>query len=257
MIDLHSHILPGIDDGAKDWDDALEMARRAVEDGIEVIAATPHHQNGIYFNDRPIVLELVDEFNRRLGAINLPLTVVPGHETHIYVDFVEDLKNQNLITLNSNNKYIFLELPFKDVPRITEQLVYDIQLAGYIPIIPHPERNLELRENPLKLYQLVKRGALTQITAASLLGHFGREVHTFTLEIIEHHLAHIIATDAHQNKGHRSFQLKEGYSALADFGGVILTELYKDNAQKILKGNDIYVDSPMKIQRKKKIFGLF
>ena len=257
MIDLHSHILPGIDDGAKHWEEALDMARQAVEDGIEIIAATPHHQNGIYYNDGSKVMELIEEFNKRLSDESIPLMVVPGHETHVYVDFVKDLQSQDLLTLNSNNKYIFLELPFKEVPMITEQLVYDIQLAGYIPIIPHPERNLELRENPLKLYQLVKRGALTQITAASLLGHFGREVHKFTLEIIEHHLAHIIATDAHQSKGHRSFQLREGYNALETFGGAELADLYKSNAKKILSGNDIYVDSPLKIQRKKKIFGLF
>ncbi len=257
MIDLHSHILPSLDDGARHWEEAITMAKQAVQDGIKTVVATPHHQNGIYFNDSSIVLDTIKEFNRRLEHENIPLTVVPGHETHIYVDFVKDLRSDNLLTLNSNNKYILLELPFKEVPRITEQLVYDIQLAGYIPIIPHPERNMEFQENPMKLYQLVKRGALTQTTSASLLGNFGKEVQKFTFEIIEHHLVHMIATDAHHSKGHRGFQLKDGYKALENFGGLRLAEQFKENVVKVFNGNDIYVDSPVKIHRKKKIFGIF
>lgn len=256
MIDLHNHILPMIDDGAKNWDDAISMAKEAVQNGIEIIVATPHHQNGVYANKAHAVLNIMNELNEKLQAEKIPLTVYPGNETHIYVDFVEDLKTNQFFTINNNKKYVYLELPFGDVPRFAEQLVYDIQLAGFIPIIPHPERNEDIRSNPMKLYQLVNAGALTQITSGSLLGNFGKDIQKFTYDLIDNNLTHMLATDAHTAIGGRGINLKSAYNALEEFAGVVLTNQFKDNTKRIFYGKDVYVDMPSKIVKKKKFFGI-
>lgn len=256
MIDLHSHILPSIDDGAKNWEESIRMAKEAVKDGIHTIVATPHHQN-IYINPKENVLELVEEMNYRLQAEEIPLTILPGHETRIFGDFLTDLKQDKILTINSNNKYVFLELPSIKVPPFIEQLVFDIQLAGFIPIIPHPERNEDISENPIKIYQLVKRGVLTQITAGSLLGDFGKKVQKFTLELVDANLVHFLATDTHGVKGRRSVKLKEAYQLLEKNSGRMLVDQFKTNAEKVIQGKDLYVEIPNRIVRKKKMFRLF
>lgn len=256
MIDLHSHILPGIDDGARDWDEALRMAREAVTNGVNKIIATPHHKNGVYINESVAVISLVNKLNQLLMEENIPLSVYPGSETQIYGDFIKELKEKQFLTLNNTKKYVLLELPFSDVPRYTEQLIFDIQMAGLIPIIAHPERNQEIRENPIKIYQLVTRGALTQITTSSLLGSFGKDIQKFAFEMVDNNLAHLIATDAHRPTGSRGFNLSDGYYQLNIFGGTALEQQFKTNAKNVFEGRDLYVDIPTKIVKKKRRFGI-
>ncbi|OEF99795.1 hypothetical protein BHF71_01060 [Vulcanibacillus modesticaldus] len=255
MVDLHSHILP-VDDGAKDWEESLAMVKQAARDGIQTIVVTPHHKKDTYVVDPVDIMAKVTLLNERIKEEGLEVTILPGSEIQVYEDYVIDLKKGNLLTIN-DHKYVFLEFPYDRVPVGAEQLVFEIQLAGYIPIIPHPERNREIRENPIKIYQLVKKGALTQITAASLLGKFGKEVQKFTLELIDGNLTHFLATDAHSSRGHRGVMLKAGYQALEDFAGENLVEQFKQNARAVIEGKDIYVDMPEKIMKKKRILGLF
>ncbi|MGD9677481.1 MAG: tyrosine-protein phosphatase [Vulcanibacillus sp.] len=256
MIDIHSHILPGIDDGAKDWSESIKMAENATLNGIRKLIATPHHQNGVYLNNKIKVGKLIDEFNSILQSRKIPIKVFPGNETQIYGDFVNDLINGQFFTLNDNKRYVFVELPSNEVPRSAEQVIFEIQLAGYIPIIPHPEKNEDIRNNPLKLYQLVKKGALTQITSSSLLGIFNKEVQKFTFQLIDNNLTHLIATDTHKADGDRGFNLKEAYDMLETYVGEDIVNQFKRNAEGIFLGKDIYVDLPIKIIKKKKFFGI-
>ncbi len=257
MIDIHSHILPRIDDGARDWASSIEMAKAAVKNGIKSVIATPHHQNGVYMNHLDKVIEVVYQFNRLLEDEKIPLIIYPGNETRIHADFVKGLRNKEFLTLNRNGRYVLFELPYDIVPHYTEQIIFNIQLAGFTPIIPHPERNLDIRRNPTKLYQLVKSGALTQITSGSLLGLFGRDIYKFSLKLMEHHLTHFLATDSHKAVGSRGMNLLEGYEELTDFGGRMLADRFKGNAEKVLEGKDIHVDQPIKILKRKKWFGMF
>lgn len=254
MIDIHTHILPGIDDGSRNWDESLLMAKKAVDNGIDKIIATPHHQNGIYLNEANKVITLVREFNQLLHNEHIPLTIYPGSETQMYAGFINDLKEERFFTINAK-RYVLLELPYNEVPRFAEQLIYDIQLAGYTPIIPHPERNKDIRNNPIKIYQLVKRGALTQITSSSLLGLFGKDIQKFAFELIECNLTHLLATDAHKPDGNRGFNLNEGYHMLDTFGGSILVQQFKRNVENVFHGREIYVEVPVRIT-KKKFFGI-
>ncbi|MEI4801145.1 CpsB/CapC family capsule biosynthesis tyrosine phosphatase [Bacillus sp. FJAT-51639] len=255
MIDLHCHILPSIDDGAGTLTDSLAMAQKAAAEGIHTIVATPHHQNGKYINERAEILYQVKQLNEALQEHDIPLTVLPGQEVRLYGDLLADYEAGKILTLNETNKYILIEFPSNHVPRYAEQMLYELRVKGMIPIIVHPERNAELIEQPDKLYNLVNKGALTQVTAGSLLGNFGKKIKKFSLQLVEHNLTHMIASDAH-NTTTRAFHLQAGYDVIEnEFGTNTLID-FKENPYLLISGKSIYKEDPQQIRRKK-LFGIF
>jgi protein-tyrosine phosphatase len=254
MIDLHCHILPNVDDGPKDLAESVEMAKQAVQQGIKTIIATPHHRNEKYENHGQTIFRQVEEFNRVLKSENLDLTVLSGQETRIFGEMVEGLESGEVLPLNQG-KYVFVELPSGHVPRYTGQLLFDIQLKGFIPVIVHPERNQEIIENPEVLYQLVKKGALTQVTASSVSGHFGKTIKKFSLQLIEANLTHFVASDAH-NTSSRGFKMVEAYDVIAKNFGIEAVYMFRENAELIVRGKSVYKEVPERVKRKK-ILGLF
>lgn len=256
MIDIHCHILPGIDDGAKTEADSIEMARQAINSGIKTVIATPHHKNRIYENEKPFIQEDVRRLTELFNEMNLPLEVLSGQEVRVYGEIVEELKQGKIQTLN-NSKYLLLELPSDQVPRYTEQLIFDIQQAGLIPVIAHPERNRELYKDPNGLYDFVRQGALAQLTAGSLTGVFGKEIKRVSLDMLKHNLIHFIASDAH-NVDTRNFEtLKEAYKVIKSEFGAITQYTLEENAQYLMHNENINRNEPMQIHNKKKFFGLF
>jgi protein-tyrosine phosphatase len=254
MIDLHCHILPNVDDGPKSVAESVEMAKQAVRQGIKTIIATPHHRNEKFENHGQTIFRRVEEFNRVLESENLDLTVLPGQETRIFGEMVEGLEAGEILPLNKG-KYVLVELPSGHVPRYTAQLMYDIQLKGLVPVIVHPERNQEIMENPEVLYQLVKKGALTQVTASSVTGHLGKTIKKFTHQLLEANLTHFIASDAH-NTTSRGFKMDEAYSMVEKVFGVDFVYMLRENAELVLTGRSVYKESPLRV-KKKKILGLF
>lgn len=254
MIDIHCHILPSLDDGAKDLSESLAMAEAAVKEGIHTIIATPHYKNNLFENKSIDILGAVEELGRHLKEANIPLTLLPGQEPRISGEFLSDVANQEILTL-ANTKYLFIELPNGHVPRYTEQLLFDIQLEGLIPIIVHPERNTEIIEQPDLLYRFVKKGALTQVTAASITGAFGKKIRRFSFDLIENQLTHFIASDAH-NLTNRSFHMKHAFKLVEAMYGIEMVYLYKENAQRLVAGQNVMKDIPQRIRRKK-VFGIF
>lgn len=255
MIDIHSHILPGIDDGAKNQAEMLEMAREAVEDGITAIIATPHHRNGSYNNPGEQVKNLVSIANQTFKIEGIPLTLHPGQEVRIYEDLLADLKREELLYLGERSRYLLLELPSHSVPPRMEHLIYDLLLLGIRPIIPHPERNSAIREQPNLLYRMVKAGAASQVTAGSLTEAFGKSIQKFCHSLLDHNLVHLIASDAHHT-GIRGPKLSAAYKELERLGGYSLARDLRENAEKILSGQELYIDEPVKFTRKK-VFGIF
>ncbi|MFK4307400.1 protein-tyrosine phosphatase [Bacillus sp. RC242] len=255
VIDLHCHILPGVDDGAGVVTDSLEMARQAVAEGIHTIVATPHHKNGKYDNERTHIIPQVKQLNDELQRTNIPLNILPGQEVRLYGDIVEDYEAGKIVTLNENHKYMLIEFPSNHVPRYAEQLLYEICVKGMTPIIVHPERNAELIERPDKLYNFVSKGALTQVTAGSLLGNFGKKIKKFSLQLVEHKLTHMIASDAH-NTTSRGFHLGASYDLIQkEFGIDVMSDL-RENPSVLINGKAVYKEDPEQIRRKK-LFGIF
>ncbi len=179
MIDLHCHILSSIDDGALNDEISLKMAQKAVSEGIHTIVATPHHQNGRYLNEKKDIVQYVQKLNELLKKEKLPLTILPGQEIRLYGEMLEDYQAEKILTLNDTGKYLFIEFPSSQVPHYAEQLLFDIQSKGLIPIIVHPERNSRLLAEPDFLYRFITNGALAQVTAGSVTGRFGKKLRSF------------------------------------------------------------------------------
>lgn len=256
MIDIHSHILPGVDDGAQTEEDSLVMAREAVAQGITAIIATPHNKNGQYNNDRQSILKNVEILSDLLVREDIPLTVIPGQETRINGEMIEDIKNGSLLSLN-DSKYLFVEFPSANVPRFATQMLFDIQVAGYTPIIVHPERNQELIEHPNRLLEFVKNGALTQVTAASVVGKFGKNIQKFSEQLIEANLTHFIASDAHNTKT-RGFWLDQAYKDVKHTFGSDYFYMFMENSQLLVDNMNVNRIEPSQVNKKKKKFlGLF
>ncbi|KPL59285.1 tyrosine-protein phosphatase [Rossellomorea vietnamensis] len=255
MIDIHSHILPGIDDGAKTIEDSIDMAKQAVSEGIHTIIATPHHRNGKYDNQKSDILPLVDTVNEAFKRGNVNLTVLPGQECRIYGEILEDYKRDEILPLNQSSQYLFIEFPSSSVPRYAERLLYDIQVEGLTPVIVHPERNAELIERPDKLYKLVKNGAITQLTASSLVGYFGKNIQKFSDQMIQANLTHFLASDAH-NIHNRTFKMEEAMDYIEKKYGIDMVYYFTENAEMLVDGKTIYKEIPELI-KKKKFLGIF
>ncbi|GLB58991.1 tyrosine-protein phosphatase [Cytobacillus sp. NCCP-133] len=254
MIDIHCHILPGIDDGAKHMSETIGMAKKAVEEGIHTIIATPHHKNGKYENTKTDIIQMVREANAAIQGEGIPLKLLAGQETRIYGEYLEDYQKDELLPL-AESQYVFIELPSGHVPRYTEQLLFDIQMKELVPIIVHPERNSELIERPDRLYQLVKKGALTQVTAGSLCGYFGKKIKSFSHQLIEANLTHFIASDAHNLKS-RSFMMAEAIDLVDSKFGDDMVYLFTENAELLVNGRNVMKEIPERVKRKK-FLGLF
>jgi protein-tyrosine phosphatase len=202
LIDLHIHIIPGIDDGPRTLEEALEMARLAVADGITTVVATPHlfsHRAVAKddFNAPETIREAVTAFNRELMAADIPLTVLPGCEVPLFAEIIEYVDTGRVISLNDGGRYISLEMPDTVIPPATEDIIFQLGSRGLTPIITHPERNPIFYEMPQKLTRLISLGCLSQITAASLTGGFGWRVSRFAKKLVRAGLVHLVATDAH------------------------------------------------------------
>ncbi len=196
MIDLHSHILPGVDDGARNLDESLGIARACLEDGIEVIAATPHVRDD-YPTDAETMERLVGELRQALVAHGIPLDVRKGGE--IAIEWLERLPLEELrrFGLAGNPGYLLVEFPYYGWPRSLGERVEELRAQGIAAVVAHPERNAEVQSFPDRLGPLVDAGALVQVTSASLDGRLGSAPQETALTLIELELAHLLASDAH------------------------------------------------------------
>lgn len=196
MIDLHCHILPGIDDGAADLAVSLDMARAFVADGVSAVACTPHILPGLYLNTGPRIREAVALLQQALDNHAIPLRLVTGADNHIVPDFVAGLRSGHLLSL-ADTRYVLVEPPHHVAPPRLEELFFNILVAGYVPILTHPERLTWINSHYATMERLADAGVWMQITAGSLAGAFGRNAQYWAERMLSEGRVHIIATDAH------------------------------------------------------------
>lgn len=169
VIDLHAHVLPGVDDGPTSWSESVEMVRMAAADGIAAIAATSHMMpDGAFANRRTTLLPLVSELQERLRRQGVDVAVYPGGEVYMSPDVIARLERKEVLTYNDAGRYILLELPATEVPSYARRVIEDLVDMGIRPIIAHPERNAEISHKPRIARQLVDARALLQVNAGSL-----------------------------------------------------------------------------------------
>jgi protein-tyrosine phosphatase len=196
VIDLHSHILPGLDDGVESFSAAVELARSAVADGVRVVAATPHVRDD-YPTSADDMEQVLERTRAALSAEDVPLELLPGGE--IALDRLPQLADEELrrFTIGGSTQSLLLEFPYTGWPLSLEQTVFELRLRGFRPVLAHPERNDEVQVDPDRVARLVETGVLIQLTAASLDGRLGRRTSATAFRLLELGYAHLIASDAH------------------------------------------------------------
>ncbi|MFC6177402.1 tyrosine-protein phosphatase [Companilactobacillus huachuanensis] len=238
LVDLHCHLLPTVDDGAQDIFKAISLAKVAVEQGISHLVLTPHHLDGKYTNHKLDVIQKAANLQAELNRIQLPLQVFPGQEVHLNGELLEKIAEDDVLFMDETNRYLLLELPHDDVPKYTEQIIFELVAKNIRPVIAHPERNQAIQRDPSKLYELIAWGCLTQLTCGSYLGEFGKKVQILTEQIIKSNQGFIFASDAHNFEGRR-FLMKEAFKRLTQEEGQAVTERLQQNDKDIINGEDI------------------
>lgn len=222
MIDLHSHILPDIDDGAEGLAMSLDMARSYVAQGVTCVACTPHILPGLFNNTGPQIRIAVETLQKELSVAGIPLQLVSGADNHIVPDFVGGLRNNHLLAL-ADTRYVLVEPPHHVAPARLEDLFFSIVLANYVPVLTHPERLTWIESKYDLIRQLAERGVWMQITSGSLCGAFGRRARYWAERMLCEGLAHIVATDAHNNT-RRPPDLLKGREAAERLVGAVEAE---------------------------------
>ncbi len=230
MIDLHAHILPGLDDGAGSLEESVEMCRISYEDGVRTVVATPHILPGVYKNDRSTILaktrqlnEVIHQFGvesspactKRSGegrgfGVKNPETktqqpnnstnafkILPGADVHFSPNLFQLCQNGEIVTVNDDGRSLMVEFDFMTLPYQGEEVLFQLMTRGITPVITHPERNLEIARAPKRYYEMIKMGCLGQVTAMSLTGGFGSDVRRAAERLLACRLVHFIASDTH------------------------------------------------------------
>lgn len=257
MIDLHCHLLPGVDDGSANLDISLRLAKEAVENGVTYALLTPHHMNGVFINHRSDVVDQTEAFQKQLKKHDIDLAVFPGQEVRINGDLLNALDNNDILFADESGQYLMLEFPDDDVPSYTTDMIYQLQQRGIIPVIVHPERNTKIIKYPELLFELLKKGCLSQITASSYVGTFGSKVEKFSRQLIATGQGYIFASDAHNLPG-RKYEMNQAFDKLQMEFGKEMAEGFEKNAKAIINGESVTPHLLREIKmKKKKFFGLF
>jgi protein-tyrosine phosphatase len=258
MIDTHSHLLPGIDDGPGTEEETLRMCRIAEEDGIAVVVATPHAFDGRFTNEPENIRAMVADVNRTLAAEGIGVHVLPGMEVRVFADIPEALEAGRILPLSSG-RYILLEFHPSQLPAGFENLAKRLSQVGYGIILAHPEKNLAIQRNPEYLFKLLRNSEpgdlLVQVTAGSLTGRNGFRASRTAKILLNHHLVHLLATDAHSAE-RRGPRLAEAFARAVDVvGKEKAMKLVKEIPQAVLGSGELpELDVPMDPRRWWRIF---
>lgn len=260
MIDIHNHILIDVDDGPSSTDEALNLLKQAKNNGITDIIVTPHHLSGDFVNPKNKILDEMEYLKNLIQTHGIDINIYPGQEIRINGDILNGLIDNSNLSLNHSN-YVLIEFAFSEMPHYAERLFFDLQMKGFTPIIAHPERCRPIKESPNKLYHLIEKGALAQVTANSVTGKLGDGLQELSLNMIKNNLVHIIGSDAHHSEK-RPFMLKEAYDVVGTELGKDYVDDLKLNAERILHNKGVKIKAPVKNKsdekiKRKKFLGLF
>lgn len=239
MVDIHCHILPGVDDGATNMDEAMAMVRLAAESGVSRIVATPHfHGEEESLQMLPLVLSRLNALRREVKRQELPVSIHPGVEI-LCTPQTPDLARQGKLPTIGNSRYILTEFFFDESLEYMELILDQLRRWGYHPVVAHPERYQAVQKRPRVMERWFAKGYILQLNKGSILGAFGTRAESTANELLKHGLAHVIASDAH----HGDFRTTH-MAAIAAWGREYLGPEYTDillrrNPLQILKGKEI------------------
>ncbi|MGI8916167.1 MAG: tyrosine-protein phosphatase [Chloroflexota bacterium] len=247
-VDLHTHILPALDDGPADLDTSIALVRAAAAGGSGVLVATSHSEEVLQHGGGGTAMAArLDEVRQAVALAGINVSLLLGSEIYLEPDTPARLRRQELLPLNGS-RYVLVELPFQALPIYVDQTLFALQTEGYVPVIAHPERNAQVQREPEKLYTWVTHGALVQLSAISLLGGLGRAAARVCRLAITHHLCHAIASDAHDPLT-RPPALQPAFVRLRDeFGPAVAQALLDDQPRAIVEDRPLDLPEPLPIE---------
>ena len=255
MVDLHCHILPGLDDGPDGIEESLEMAETAIADGITHVVATPHSSDSYWF-DFATVLRLRDELQNRIGN---RLKLSTGCDFRLSPENLASLRQQPRQYCINQRDYLLVEFNEVSIPPAVDKTLHEMQLSGLRLIVTHPERNVILRSHPERLREWVRRGCFVQVTGGALTGGFGMTAEQIALAWIGQGMVHFVASDAHNNR-RRPLRLRPAFDRVAQrFGEEKARALFQENPQAAFEGRDLphIPELPEGAARRRKRFFFF
>ena len=238
FVDIHCHLLPGIDDGAGDWRDTLAMARMAAADGIGTIVTTPHQLGNFAQNTGDDIRHLTAQVQNVLREQKIPVTLLPGADVRIEPEMIAMIRRGEVLTLADRGRHVLLELPH-ELYLPLDRLLDELRAAGLVGILSHPERNQGILARPAVLEPLVRAGCLMQVTAGSLAGSFGPDIKRFSEWMVGEGLVHFLATDAHGPKSRRPLMSRAYRRAMELAGEHLATEMCSTNPAHVAAGEDV------------------
>jgi protein-tyrosine phosphatase len=233
VIDIHCHILPGMDDGPESFEISFAMAEMAIAEGITHVIATPHATQNYPFIPN-LIRQRRDELQKKFEG---RLVLETGCDFHLSFENLQEIRRDpERFTLNQKN-YLLVEFADFSIPAALDQSLHELQLAGLHPIITHPERNPLIRAQPERLFKWLQQGCYVQVTAQSLLGRFGKSAEEMTQHLLDAGAVHFLASDAH-NVTSRPLRLREAFDELSKTRGEEVAQaLLIDNPRAVFEGN--------------------
>ncbi len=263
MIDIHSHILPGLDDGSKNMAETLGMVRQLHEAGFKTFIATPHVLEGRDCLSPPEILATTEQVRERVAEAGIPVEILPGAENYIFPDLAKWARAGKLLTLGNTGKYILVELPMLEIPHYTDQVFFELQVLGITPVLAHLERNKGLSAEPERILAWAKKGILFQLNLRSLSGHYGPQARQLAEIMLNSDLIHVIGSDAHR-VSRSELTYFEGLQSIKEIvGEERYQELTRLNPQTILEGyplqgdRDYLLNGPVRKKRQSRFWNLF
>lgn len=240
MFDIHTHLIPNVDDGAQSMEETIQLARAAIEEGIEHLVLTPHHNQYWVKNEKDKVLRLTEEIRQVLKEENIPLSVAPGQEIRMNEEFMDDLTAGNYLSLDGAGKYYLVEFSWRSMPVFAKSYLQQMLDLEIIPVIAHPERQRPFLDHPELLVELIDMGCIAQVTATSVIGGYTQEIKEAAFQMIEQKLVHVIASDTH-NLHERPYNLVKAAKVLENNFGLEHKDVLFNNAKNIVEGKPIEV----------------
>lgn len=255
IVDIHSHVLAGLDDGPRTADESLRMCRRYVAEGVTTVIATPHMCDPRYEVRPEAVRRGVEELSAACHRQGLDLKILAGGDVRLVPELLDAVDKGEVLTLAETGKYLLLELPLQTAPPI-KGLIFELSVRGITPILSHPERNMELWRKPRRLAEFVGQGCLVQITAASLFGAFGPPAKRAAEQFLEAGLVHVVASDAHSSSV-RQPELRRAVDVLATMvEEEVLHDLVEINPARIVRGERVEAEPTSRIEGNPRAPGL-
>ena len=239
MIDFHNHILPNIDDGSKSIEMSINMLKEAEYQGITDVVNTVHFQHPKMDGKKvtyDLILKEVEKLQEILDNKGIKIKIHLGSEVFFLPNLV-NLKENPICTIG-NGKYMLIEFEPNSLPEINRKILFNLKMAGVVPIIAHPERYKKVQNHLTVIDEWIQTGCLIQIEAGSLIGSFGVESRKTAIDIVKHRMCHLIGSDAHNDRG-RNFCLKSGIKAVTEISNSNYADQLINNAYKVINGKKI------------------